>query len=196
MREIIIFRHGETDWNREERFQGHIDVPLNDTGREQAAQLIPRLRSIGIDAILSSTLSRAMETAEIIARDLSVPIFRDGDLREAHLGEAQGLTRTEIEKRFGLLARQWRSWNVSDADVFYPGGETGGQVSARAFSAIERFLDLNPFQRVGIATHGGVIRRMMQKVLPLGSEPVPIPNGILYRLEFNPNSRAWNARKL
>lgn len=195
MREVILFRHGETDWNREERFQGHIDVPLNETGREQAAQLIPRLRTLGITAILSSTLGRAIETAQIVASELKVPIFQDQDLREAHLGEAQGLTRTEIEQRFGILAKQWRSWAVSDADVFYPGGETGSSVSLRAFAAIERFLNLHPFARIGVATHGGVIRRIMQKVLPLGSDPVPIPNGVLYRLQFDPSTGTWKAAR-
>lgn len=191
MREVILFRHGETNWNREERFQGHIDIPLNETGREQATQLIPRLRTLGITAILSSTLTRAIETAQIVADELKVPIFQDQDLREAHLGEAQGLTRTEIEQRFGILAKQWRSWAVSDADVFYPGGETGSAVSLRAFAAIERFLNLHPFVRIGVATHGGVIRRIMQKVLPLGSDPVPIPNGVLYRLHFDPSTGTW-----
>ena len=183
MRHLFVFRHGETDWNAEERFQGQIDVALNERGREQARVLAPALGAQRIEVLLSSDLSRARETAEIVARELALSLHLDAGLREAHLGEAQGLTRAEIEARFGVEAvRRWRSWQISDADVFYPGGETGISIAARAFQALEGFLARHPFERIGVATHGGVIRRLMQKILPPGSDPVPIPNGVLYHV--------------
>ena len=195
--EIILFRHGETDWNREERFQGHIDIPLNGTGREQARALVSILHETAIEAILSSDLCRAVETAVIIAEGLQgngrpISVFTDAGLREAHLGEAQGLTRAEIETRFGSeLVTQWRSGHLTDADVAYPGGESGNHVARRSFEAVERFLLTTPFHRVGVATHGGVIRRMMQRLLPPGSPPVPIPNGVVYRLTFELATSQW-----
>lgn len=183
---FFLFRHGQTDWNKEERFQGHIDIPLNETGKMQARALVEPLRATKIELILSSDLSRARETAEIVARGLGLSVISDPRLREANLGEAQGLTRAEIENRFGLeLAARWRSWKVSDGDIFYPGGETGRSVYERTYAMLEEFAKAHEKTlTVGVATHGGVIRRMLQPLLPEGSPPVPIPNGIIYELEY------------
>ncbi len=183
---IFLFRHGETNWNVEERFQGHIDIPLNDKGREQARGLIPILRNHAIEAILSSDLSRALETAQIIADSLKVPVFTEPKLREAFLGNAQGLTREEIESKFGMeLAFRWRSSHLSDADVCYPGGETGQEIIDRTLNSLENFLNSNNLKIIGVATHGGVIRRIMQKLLPPNSPSVPIPNGVIYPIYYD-----------
>lgn len=199
---VFIFRHGETDWNVAERFQGHIDISLNERGREQAKMLIPLLKSAEIEAVLSSDLSRAKETGSIVASALKIPVHEDVRLREAHLGDAQGRTREEIEKHFGEeLARRWRSSHLLDADIAYPGGESGNSVMKRGFAALEEFLMNNPYDRIGVATHGGVIRRIMQAILPPGSPAVAIPNGVLYELEFkehvanNSNANRWQLKK-
>ena len=191
-RQLYIFRHGETDWNREERFQGHLDVPLNSTGREQARKLIAPLKNLGIQAVLSSDLSRAFETGQIIADALGLPTFRDQRLREANLGEAQGLVRTEIEARFGTeLALRWKSSKLSDADIAYPGGETGSQINLRVLAALTEFCSLHNYQKIGVATHGGVIRRIVHLLWENGDPWIPIPNGILYGLEMEPTSKRW-----
>jgi len=194
IKRIYIFRHGETDWNREGRFQGHLDVPINETGRAQASQLVSRLEDAGLQAILSSDLSRAYETARIVANRLGVPVFAHEGLREAHLGEAQGLVREEIELRFGTeIASRWRSNQISDADVSYPGGESGATIMKRVFDAMETFLLHRPYETIGISTHGGVIRRVMQRLLPPGSEMVPIPNTVLYLLTYDVKERRWRS---
>ncbi len=191
--ELFLFRHGETDWNREGRFQGHTDVPLNETGRSQAERLIKPLKSQGLEAILASDLSRARETGEIVARALGIPVFTDPGLREAHLGKAQGMTGAEIEVAFGAeFLGAWRSPDPTDADVSYPGGESGTQVISRVFRSMEEFLLRNSYERIGVATHGGVIRRVAQTILPPETPQVPIPNGILYRLSFDRDSRIWS----
>jgi probable phosphoglycerate mutase len=185
-RELFVFRHGETDWNVEERFQGHLDIPLNANGRKQAAALIDVLRQNQVEVILSSDLSRARETGQVVASALGLPVLEDPRLREAHLGQAQGLTRHEIEAAFGEeLARRWRSSHVSDADISYPGGETGAAIMSRVFEAFSSFFAASEtahYRKIGVATHGGVIRRIAQKLLPPGSPHVPIPNGVLYHL--------------
>lgn len=192
MHRVFLFRHGETHWNREGRFQGHLDIPINETGRFQARTLIEPLRQSGLEAILSSDLSRAYETARIVANSLAVPIFVHPGLREAHLGEAQGLDKEEIEARFGsVLLHRWRSDQPTDADVSYPGGESGSAIISRVFSAMESFLHETPYRRVGIATHGGVIRRIMSKLLPPGSPPVAIPNGVLYEVSYQRDKNLW-----
>lgn len=188
---FFLFRHGETDWNAEGRFQGHLDIPLNVTGREQARELGLKLRGMNLEVIVSSDLSRALETARIVAEVLRLDpakIHQDPGIREAHLGDAQGLTLDEIREKLGhdLLSR-WRSNQVSDADISYPGGETGTQVLERVTTSLQRIVDQNPhWKRVGIATHGGVIRRFVHRILSDASkEPVPpiaIPNGVVYQV--------------
>ncbi|MCC7440015.1 MAG: histidine phosphatase family protein [Bdellovibrionales bacterium] len=183
VRELYLFRHGETDWNREGRFQGHVDVPLNEEGRRQAQRLALILGRRGLEAILTSNLSRAAETGRIIAAAAALPVFESAGLREAHLGAAQGLTMAEISERFGeATLGRWRSSLPTDADVAYPGGETGAAVMNRAFAALDEFLDQHPYRRIGVATHGGVVRRILQRLLPPDAPPAPIPNGIVYRV--------------
>ena len=186
MKYLYLIRHGETDWNVQERFQGHTDIALNDNGRSQARQLVPVCRHHRIEAILSSDLSRALETAQIIAKQLDIKVFQDTGLREAHLGKAQGLTYAEIETQFGKpLIDSWRSSRLTDADISYPGGESGNAIMQRAFGALTKFLTQYPYTRIAVTTHGGVIRRIMQKLSPAGSPPVPIPNGVIHQLRFD-----------
>ncbi len=196
MKELFVFRHGETDWNAEGRFQGHSNIPLNEKGRGQARELaarfgLPPYR--GLDVILSSDLDRAHETASIVAAQLGVIVYTDAALREAHLGDAQGLTYEQIQGRFGVqLFDQWRSDHPQDADISYPNGETGNAILLRVFSALEEFCLKTPCEKIGISSHGGVIRRVMQKLRPPGSSPVRIPNTVIYRIHFDPASRHWS----
>src|SRR5262245_65615545 len=100
MTELLLTRHGETDWNREHRVQGHTDVPLNENGREQARALAERLVDVPLAAIYASDLARARETAEIVARRLGLGVVLDPGLREKNFGSWEGLTDVEIAERF------------------------------------------------------------------------------------------------
>ena len=187
MKWIFLFRHGETDFNREHRFQGHLDIPLNDEGRAQAARLKPTIRRLGIEEILSSDLCRAHETARIASLDLKLPILTTPGLREAYLGDAQGLTAEELESKFGeKLVSRWKSPYRSDADVSYPGGETGREVLERVVNTLAAHLRATRASRIGIATHGGVIRRVVRSLIQEHESPIPIPNGIVYPLQWDP----------
>src|SRR5581483_11305534 len=95
MTTLLLVRHGETDWNAERRWQGHADVPLNARGREQARALAEELAGESIDAIYSSDLSRAQDTADIVGARLDVPVVVDPDLREIDVGPVEGLTAEE-----------------------------------------------------------------------------------------------------
>ena len=183
---IYIFRHGQTDWNAEGRIQGHIDIPLNETGREQARKLIPVLKKLKVEAFLSSDLSRASETAQIIADELGgLPVHQDKDLREIHLGKIEGLSRSEIETLLGVdFSERLRSNPLSDSDVALLGSESAEQVTGRAIRAIRNFFENTSFKTIGIATHGGVIRRVIQHTLLGRDYPAPIPNGIVYPFTF------------
>lgn len=186
MKWIFLFRHGETDFNREHRFQGHLDIPLNDEGRAQAARLQPTIRRLGLEEILSSDLCRAHETARIASADLKLPIISTPGLREAYLGDAQGLTAEELELKFGeALVSRWKSPYRSDADVSYPGGETGREVLERVTKTLRAHLETTRASRIGIATHGGVIRRVVRSLIREHEAPIPIPNGIVYSLQWD-----------
>ena len=106
--QIYIFRHGETDWNRERRFQGHTDVPLNLKGREQALELKSHLQRLNPEIILSSDLSRALETAKIASEGMSIPIHISESLREARLGAPEGMLRDEILKKYVLKVENFK----------------------------------------------------------------------------------------
>jgi len=95
MTTLLLVRHGETDWNAERRWQGHADVPLNERGREQARALAEQLAGESVDAIYSSDLSRARDTADILGARLDVPVVVDADLREIDVGPVEGLTAEE-----------------------------------------------------------------------------------------------------
>jgi probable phosphoglycerate mutase len=203
MVKLFIFRHGETDWNAEQRFQGHLDIPLNDRGRDQARMLGQKLREARLHALMSSDLSRSVETAEIVALEIGMSpssVFRDPGIREAHLGEAQGLTLSEIRERLGHeVVSRWGSNKATDADVSYPGGETAAEVLERAMKSIQDFAVKNPgCSRLGVSTHGGVIRRLMHRVMmPVSEEKrIPIPNGVVYQLDLDmrndPKNPVWS----
>jgi broad specificity phosphatase PhoE len=105
---LYLARHGETDWNVAGRWQGHTDIPLNETGRAQARALVPVLRAVGVGAAVSSDLSRASETAGIAAAGLGVAVaYSDAGLRERSFGVFEGLTREECAARH---PEAWRAW--------------------------------------------------------------------------------------
>jgi len=151
--ELVLVRHGETDWNRERRFQGHADQPLNDTGREQARALAAELSREQIDAVYSSDLARARETAEILAAALDTEVVALRELREIDVGEWQGLTWPEIEHRFpqGVLAWCERGYG-------WERGETYEHLGERVVAALSRIAARHPAQRVLVVGHGGTVR--------------------------------------
>lgn len=181
---LYIFRHGETDWNREGRLQGLTDVPLNATGRGQAEALGKKLVAEGIECILSSDLSRAATTAAIVAEACQVPIFPEAGLRETQVGEAEGLLWEEARARFGSeLTERW----FIDDEVAFPGGESGKETRLRGLAALRRFAFAYPYRRIAVSTHGAMIRQLMRHALPPGSPPAATRNTILYILDYEPS---------
>jgi probable phosphoglycerate mutase len=180
---LFLFRHGETDWNREGRLQGHTDTPLNATGLAQAQALTERLRGHRLDAVVSSDLARAWTTAQIVAERLGVPLIREPGLREAQIGEAEGLFWPEVKSRFGeTLTERW----FTDDDAAFPGGETGRETRTRGLAALRRFSAAQPYRRIGVSTHGAMVRQLMKHALPPGSPPAKTRNTVLYILRYEP----------
>lgn len=146
-----LVRHGQTDWNVEGRYQGQSDVPLNDTGREQARALAGQLNGAQFDAVYSSDLSRARETAEILAAHLGLPVRSEPRLREICMGDWEGRVFTDIQALFPDLTAARRADPVHFAA---PQGESVLQVAARVSAAAEDIAAAHPGGRVLIVSHG------------------------------------------
>jgi phosphoserine phosphatase len=150
---ILLARHGETDWNREGRFQGHADPPLNDTGRAQAAGLAAELAQVELAAVYSSPLRRAFETAELVAAPHHLtPIALDA-LREVDVGSWRGLTRKELEARFPDQFARWL-----DYDQGWEDGEGYEEMGRRVVAALLELAAEHDGEQVLAVTHGGPIR--------------------------------------
>jgi broad specificity phosphatase PhoE len=149
---LLLARHGETDWNRDGRWQGHSDTPLNEEGRRQARELAEQLD--GVDAVYSSDLARARETAEIVAERLGLDVHPDPRLRERGFGAWEGLNSAEIERDFGEAHARWRSGEGLGADD----AEPFDAFAARVHAFLEDVLRLHPDENVLVISHGGSIR--------------------------------------
>ena len=153
MTTILLARHGETDWNRQGRFQGHADPPLNATGRAQAAELAAELKAVGLAAVYSSPLRRALETAQAVAAEHGLDPVAVDALREVDVGSWQGLTRVEIETQFPEQFARWL-----DYDQGWEDGESYEKMGRRAVAALLELALAHEGERVLAVTHGGPIR--------------------------------------
>lgn len=161
---LILIRHGETEWNKSLRFQGHRDIPLSDTGREQARKIAHRLSCEKIDAAYASDLSRALETAQAIAEHHKLEVNVVPELKEINFGYWEGLTHKEIDSKYPEAMAQWLS-NPQDTKI--PGGESMNDVAERCRVGISGILADNPNKDVLVAAHGGVLRIVVAQALGL-----------------------------
>jgi len=184
MTELIVMRHGETDWNRQHRFQGQIDVPLNAAGRAQAGRLAQRLAHEAFDVVVASDLQRARTTAEVAAPGHAIvcePLWR-----EQSFGVLEGLDAPTIIDQHPQL---WSSWLRHDADYALPGGgESVRMFHTRVLSALQRLVKQYDGARVvAVFTHGGVLDmlwRAARNVTLHGPRECDIPNTGINRLRW------------
>ena len=132
---FILIRHGSTDWNIAKRYQGQTDIPLNNEGRKQAKELAKMLQKVPIDLIYTSDLSRAYETAEIIAEGRKIPIHRLKSFRETHVGHWEGLTVDEIHGNYPEDVERLKKDPIHGKR---PGGESRGMMLERVNKAIHK----------------------------------------------------------
>jgi broad specificity phosphatase PhoE len=159
---LVVWRHGQTDYNTERRFQGQSDVLLNNVGRRQAADAAAYLAALGPSAIFSSDLSRASATAEALSRITGLPVQLDKDLRERSGGLWEGLTETEIRERFPVERATWTP----------PEGESATVVADRASAALERIADSMPGGSLAVVVgHGAALGLAIARLLDVPSEP-------------------------
>lgn len=164
MTELILIRHGETDWNLAGRYQGQSDVPLNSQGIKQAHQLAKWLQGQKIEAVFSSDLRRAAQTAEILAETAGVPCLLEPRLREIHHGRWEGMSFSDIKDQYAGTFRKRLKYPL---EVPSPGGETVADLLNRVIPAIQEIVLHHPDGRVIIVAHGlslAVIRAHYQGV--------------------------------
>jgi broad specificity phosphatase PhoE len=156
---ILLARHGETDWNRTGRFQGHADQPLNEHGREQARDLAEALSGEPIAAVYASDLRRAAETAAIVADRLGVPLTLRRELREVDVGEFSGLTRDEIDARWPEAQRRHEERGYGWLE-----GESLDEMSSRVRIGLLKIAREHPDELVLAVGHGGTVRATLALV--------------------------------
>jgi len=162
---LLLVRHAETAHNRDGLVQGRADNPLSDLGLKQAAALAERLASAPLDAIYSSPLARARQTAEAIAAPHGLPVAIEPDLVEMDIGQMEGLSGTELRERFPEFMTAWLSEDAGSAVM--PGGESLAQVQARAMAVIERVVEQRPGGVVALVSHNFVLLSVLCAVLGL-----------------------------
>jgi 2,3-bisphosphoglycerate-dependent phosphoglycerate mutase len=190
MTRVIVVRHGETQWNVEERIQGHGDSPLTAKGLEQAEAIAARLAAEPFDVLVSSDLGRAMQTARAIARRCGLHVVPDSRLRERSFGAGEGMTYAEIDRAWPEVFSRVRE---TDPDFVIPGGESRRQFHERvrdAFAALAREHD---GRRVAVVAHGGVLAALYRVIhdIPVARpHAVPISNASYNAVAFEAD--AWS----
>lgn len=164
---LYLVRHGETDWNKENRCQGCIDIELNDDGIIQAQGAAKRLSGEKIDKIYSSTLKRAGKTAEIINNSLNVELVKNESLNEINFGEWEGLTFEEMRNRSDY---KYNKWSQEPHLVSFPGEGSLKNVFDRAMRYVNQIIDENTGKNILIVSHGGVLKLIILGVLGIGLE--------------------------
>ncbi len=186
MPELILIRHGETDWNRELRFQGQVDVPLNEAGRVQARRVAERLGSAPIDHLYSSDLLRTRQTAAPLAGCHVRSVTELPGLREQHFGRIDGMRVADIQAQHPA---DWAAWLRFDADhAFDGGGESTRSFYLRVQATLRQLALAHPHETLAVFTHGGVLDMIRRGVrgLPLsGPREGLVPNGAIGRVRVD-----------
>jgi len=166
---LIAIRHGETEWNREGRYQGHLNSALNREGLAQAQALGERLAEVRFDLLFSSDLGRALQTASAIALRSGHEVVVDSRLRERSMGIFQGLTATEAQARYPAEYARFRS---HDPDYIIPGGESMRQLLERSVACFTELAERHSGSTLAAVTHGGVLAMLYRnaRAMPLEAE--------------------------
>ncbi len=167
MTRVYLIRHGRTAWNKDVRFRGQVDLPLDEVGEIQAEAIASRLKNRPIKAIYSSPLSRAVKTAEPLARALGLEVITEEGFTDINFGEWQGLSPAEVAERYPEL---YRLWLESPHLVQFPGGESLSAVRERAEKALMRVLSRHPGEEIAIVGHMVVNKLLLCAILGLGNE--------------------------
>lgn len=164
-KEILLIRHGETDWNTERRLQGHLDIGLNAEGKRQARALGQALRAEKFDVIVASDLQRALHTAQAIAEEQGATVQVEPGLRERCYGAFEGLRHADIQERY---PQDYAAWQAREFDARFPAGERDAETlrefTERAVGTVMQLAARSQARRMAIVTHGGVLECVYRAV--------------------------------
>jgi broad specificity phosphatase PhoE len=164
MTKIILIRHGETDWNRDQVFRGRIDVALNEVGLTQARALQGSLHDSEIDGMYSSPLSRAFETASILGEKRNVDVNTEEGLIDVDFGKWQGLSHQKVKEEYNDL---YETWRTQPHAVTFPEGETLKEVRRRSMEALEKVIKDNPGKTLALVSHRVVLKVVLCAIMGL-----------------------------
>ncbi len=164
MTAIILIRHGETDWNREQVFRGRIDVALNEVGLTQARAVQESLKETEIDGIYSSPLSRAFETATIVGENRNVEVRGEEGLIDIDFGAWQGLSHQKVKEEYKDL---YETWLAQPDLVTFPDGESLKEVRIRSMESLEEVIKNNPGKTLALVSHRVVLKVLLCTILGL-----------------------------
>ncbi len=198
---LVLLRHGESQWNLENRFTGWIDVPLTEKGREEARRAGEKIQRIRFDKAYTSVLQRATETLDIVLRVIGqqgIPVVYDQALNERHYGNLQGLNKAETAQKYG--AEQVHLWRRS-YDVAPPGGESLKDTAARTLPYFEAHIepDLRAGNNILVSAHGNSLRSIVMHLDKLSKEEVlrlNLATGVPIIYEFSPDLKILSKRTL
>jgi len=184
-RSFLCLRHGVTDWNRQGRFQGRTDIPLNDEGISQAHAAALRLQNTRLDHIVASPLARAVKTAEIVAAVSSTPLAIDDGITECDFGSLEGRSIAEVMKEHGITAMEQL------ATILPPDGEPWASVSARSLRCIGQWLGRHPQALLLFVCHDAVMQSISEA---LCGKWIDNRHGTPFR--FDRAGDAWSAAEV
>ena len=172
MARLILVRHGQTDWNRQMRYQGQSDIEMNETGIWQVTQAAERLASEKIDFIYSSDLKRARQTAKIIAskHNMVESIQESPLLREMNFGDFEGMHFSQMDRKYRLIFSADPSWRSSGPNVRVPNGESIADLGTRIDEFIKTVEQHELEETVLIVAHGGPLQVLICQLLGIGLE--------------------------
>lgn len=181
---LYLVRHGQTDWNKLHKIQGHNDIPLNETGKVQALKLALGMDWRPVSYVYSSPLLRAKETAQAIAARQSVPVAILADLKEVNFGRWEGLTFKEINV---TDAERYKSWREKPVEVSPPDGENREQIFRRCNHVIET-LRGTAANDIAIVSHGALLAHLIACLIPDKKESdIIVENSSISTIEYLPS---------
>jgi len=198
---LVLVRHGESQWNLENRFTGWTDVPLTEKGKEEARRAGEKLRGIRFDVAYTSVLKRAIDTLDIVLRTIGqvgIPVSYDQALNERHYGDLQGLNKAETAEKYGKeQVHQWRR----SYDIAPPGGESLKDTAARTLPYFENHIlpELRAGRNVLVSAHGNSLRSIVMHLDKLSRAQVlelNLATGIPVVYEFGPDLRISSKKTL
>jgi probable phosphoglycerate mutase len=185
---VYIIRHGETEWNRIGKQQGHLNSDLTENGKKQARAIANYLDNY-FELIISSDLGRAVQTAEIIAKKLKTAVFFDCGLRERNLGIIQGLTIKEFAASF---PKEYEQFNSSDPDYVIPKGESIRQRFTRVMAALNKIGQAYKNRKILVVAHGGVLDSLFRHTVSMPLEAKRSFSLINGSINIFTNKEFWN----